>query len=163
MGIISATASVPTSTRQIPAHLLLCNYSCSNSDTKGTCISLQLLHNVDTVINVRKQNPVKPYTIRKLQSGFKTITVTIISVLQYAVWQRKGWLFTSAVAPIKWLFYFSSFTNPHHPEMLNVLCLWLFICLSFFVFNTNGFWAVDQTKQAISKCRPWELVMGICN
>lgn len=39
-----------------------------NLDTKGMSTSLPLLHNVDSIIDVRKQNPVKPNTIRKLPS-----------------------------------------------------------------------------------------------
>lgn len=78
MWIISALALVPMSVRQIPAHLLLRNYSGSNTDTKGTCTSHTLLHNADTVINVRKQSPVKPYT-RTLQSWFKVIILLSLS------------------------------------------------------------------------------------
>lgn len=68
--------------RRIPAHLLLFNYSGSKSDTKGTCTS-HPPHNDKTVINVRKRNPVKPYTIRKLQSGFKAIMLLSLSCIMH--------------------------------------------------------------------------------
>lgn len=56
------------------------NYSVLKSDTKGMH-TIHLSHNDKSEISVRKQSPVKFYTIRKLQSWFKAIMALCLSCI----------------------------------------------------------------------------------